>query len=514
MKPNGIVILVGYAQFFDATTDACTREEWTLLGPTSLPLSTSLRASMNDLVVQTNAALLNAVLKADHSTTAKIGFADWDLWPQVTHGRFCEDGQNADPLASGGVCGVNGCKTAGLQFFKLNTNRVVLPPSAVYRRNDEQLLQEIAAADEEEWARVRNQTLFSSLSSSPPLSARGITQPNCDSTSNTFVPDFLGKLFHPTIEGHAAMMTFAMNEIRTARALQLGIPGPGCTLDEVTSCIAPSSSYSPYSTWFAVGDAIPGFCSSVEAVVNAGSVLTTPFSWSNRYYRGTPDDVRFDVQFDLSTSPNGFWSTDDCVKDLKQAMLRCWSQDDPAENPMQWVYGGTYTNGHWKYTIAPQSKTRVWPAPTDTRADVAGHINTQYGETSFIIKGVGWASWDRGLTTLQPNFTFCDSGHLPLQYSFKYYPTPQDGYEWEAFVQAGKGSNTINCMASGWVTRFSGGPSEVNVNWSLELPDSSWANVCPNSNLDVSALTCNNNCCGYVICPAWCNAKCGGLVCG
>jgi hypothetical protein len=508
MKPNGIIVLVGYPQFFDATTDACTREEWTLLGPTSLPLSTSLRATLNDLVVQTNAALLSAVLKADHSTSAKIGFADWDHWPQITHGRFCEQGQNANPLASGGICGVNGCKTAGLHFFKLNTNPALLPLGSILRR-DEQQVQEIVAANEEEWARVRNQTMFSSS----PLSIRGITQPNCPSTSNTFVPDSIGMLFHPTILGHTTMMTFAMNEIRTARALQLGIDGPGCTLDQTTSCTVPSTSYGPYSTWFAVQDQIPAFCASVVDIINAGSG-PTPFSWTGRYYQGTPDDVKFTVQFDLSVSPKDYWKTDDCVKNFKQAMLRCWEEDSPASNPLQWVYGGTYTDGHWKYTIEPQSKTRVWPAPTTPRADIAGHINTQYGETSFIIKGVGWSSWDRGQTTLQPNFTFCDSGHLPLQWSFKYYPTPQDGYEWEAFVQAGQNSNTINCMASGWVTRFSGGPSEVNINWSTTLPGSSWANVCPNSNLDVSSLTCEQNCCGYIICPAWCNAQCGGVVCG
>ena len=512
MKPNGIIILSGYAQFFDATTDACTREEWTLLGPTSLPLSTSLRATMNDLVVQTNAALLSAVLKADHVTTAKIGFADWDLWPKVTQGRFCENGQNANPLISGGACGVNGCKTAGLQFFKLNTNPVILPLGALYGR-DEHQLRARAAADEEEWARVRNETMFASAMGSPPLSRRGITQPNCPSSSSSLVPDSIGKLFHPTILGHAAMMTFAMNEIRTARAVQLGISGPGCTVDETTSCTIPTSSYAPYSTWFAVEDALPDFCNSISGIINAGTGVT-PFAWAGRYYRGTPDDVKLGVQFDLSTNPQGYWSADDCVRDFKQAMLRCWEQDSPSSNPMQWVYGGTYTGGHWKYTIEPQSQTRVWPPPTTPRADVSGHINTQYGEASFLFKGVGWASWDRGLTTLQPNFTFCDSGHAPLQWSFKYYPTPQDGYEWEAFVQAGQNSNTINCVASGWVTRFSGGPSEVNVNWSPQLPDSSWASVCPNPNLDVGSLTCVDNCCGFVVCPAWCNAQCGGVTCG
>lgn len=115
------------------------------------------------------------------------------------------------------------------------------------------------------------------------------------------------------------------------------------------------------------------------------------------------------------------------------------------------MYAGRYTSGHWKYETVPQSKD-VRPPPTDARASIAGHINTQYGETSFLIKGVGRASWDRGLTTLQPNFTFCDcdSDHPPLQRSFQYYPdASDDGYEWEAFVQAGKNGDTINCMASG-----------------------------------------------------------------
>jgi hypothetical protein len=506
MNSNGIIIIVGYAQFFDATTDACTREDWTLVGEPSLPLSTDLRAALNSLVVQTNAGLSAAVAKATKASGVRIHFADWDLWPRVTHGRFCEQGQDPNPFVAG-----------GLQFYKLNTNHRPLPFGGL-RRRDEQRYQDIAAMHEEEWAMARNESLFYS---SLPLAERGITQPNCpDTSASSLIPDSIGKLFHPTIDGHTSMMTFAMNEVRVARAEQLGISGPGCNEKEATACVVPSGTYAPYSTWYAVQSAIGDFCGQTTQVISAGSGLTVPFSWTGRYYRSTVDDVEFTVQFDLSSSPAGYWNQDACIKDFQKAMVNCWERNDPLNNPLSWVYAGRYTSGHFSYSIVPQSPKRVWPPPTSPRASIAGHINTQYGETSFLIKGAGWSSWDRGLTTLQPNFTYCDSGHLPIQYSFQYYPAgaPElaEGYEWEAFVQAGRGDNTINCMQSGWVTGHAGGPEQVSIDWHVDLPASTWTSVCPSlgNEADAENLTCVKNCCGYVICPAWCNAKCGGLVCG
>ena len=31
--------------------------------------------------------------------------------------------------------------------------------------------------------------------------------------------------------------------------------------------------------------------------------------------------------------------------------------------------------------------------------------------------------------------------------------------------------------------------------------------------VDIPSLTCNKDCCGWVPCPDWCIANCGGLVC-
>ncbi len=65
------------------------------------------------------------------------------------------------------------------------------------------------------------------------LSARGITAPAAQAGSSRtsvsyFLPDSIGKIFHPNTAGHEVIASFATDAVRAGRAEVLGIAPPGC----------------------------------------------------------------------------------------------------------------------------------------------------------------------------------------------------------------------------------------------------------------------------------------------
>ncbi|KAH0531130.1 hypothetical protein TsFJ059_000002 [Trichoderma semiorbis] len=495
MDSDGVVVIVGYAQFFDATTDACTTEEWTFAGTTNLPLSTSLRAQLNDLVIWTNTALQNAVASVQGTSSHKIMFADWDSWPGTVSGRFCEQGQNPSPLSNDGT-------VSQLQFFKPNTARAPVRSDILFRR-DAFLANSSAFVDEDalHWEKPINM-----------LTKRGIQTPVCaPSSSLNLIPDQIGKWFHPTLWGHASMMTFALNEARTARAEILGIEPPACVSSGVT-CNSPrtfyaSSDYRPYSGTYAIGIQIADFCSMTTTAINKGEG-PVPFQWTYSYYDDAPDQVQFEVLFDQSNSPASYWSQDVCVSSFQSLLTQCLDEVQLNSNPMGWSFGGSYNLGHFTYSLTPQASDKPWPLPVVPTAEVLGQLSTKAGgATTYIVYGTGFADWDFGQTTLLSNLTYCNGG-APAFWDFQ-YGNFNGGYEWQAFIQT-SGASDLICMTSGQTIFYAGGPADSQVHWVTELP--TWAPACPSSP-DVSSLSCGNSCCGYIPCTSWCNANCGGVVC-
>jgi hypothetical protein len=501
MNSNGIVVLLSYAQFFDTTTDACTTEDWSLYTPSLFqagfnanPLTPNLRATMNTMVQQANAALSNAVTAAQQGTSVPIRFANWDAWPATVGGRFCEAGSASDPFAIGTGSDLE------LQFFKLDTT--VWQQKAEWFNRRRSLVNATM-----NWGESPETKMRMRKREERGLIHRDITDPQCP-TAAFSVSDRYGKLFHPTLNGHTSMMTYALDVVRSWRAEQLGLASPSCVINGM-NCNLPAdltsaSSYMPYTSLAAINDAIPNFCSMVSQAIGKGQG-GTPFSWSYSYFDGTPDEVVLKVQFDLSNNPQSYWSTSDCNTYFSDIFFDCWTRN-AAANPLQWCFGGNTLNGHWTYTMSPQVSNRPWPLPTASLATVDAQLSTDNGIASYLISGAGWASFDYGQQSLLANFTYCNGGKAPNVWAFEYTTALGGGYEWQAFIQAYAEAN-INCMTNGDVVLYSGGPPNTQISWSQSLP--SWSTVCPGVNPDT--LSCDTSCNGYVECGAWCSANCGGL---
>ncbi|KAK4447081.1 SGNH hydrolase-type esterase domain-containing protein [Podospora aff. communis PSN243] len=515
MRPQGVIILAGYAQFFDATTDACTDENWTfgsISGRPSLPLTRSLRAQMNEMVIQTNIRLARAARRMDRvRNNIRVGFADWDAWPSVLRGRFCERGMDPDPK-----------RTPTLQFIKRDTHplRIGRLHDELRRRDGEdnstepEFPYELARQEAEAWI-VNFVANATSPRKNTALQSRAITEPNCPGGINLFgdiipIPDFLGSLFHPTLLGHQAMMTFALNRIRSIRAQQLGIPGPGCS-DHDADCVGIPANSVPYTSRQAVESELQAFCTSAAQFIQRGSVAA-PFRLVREYHSRTPDHVRIVLSFDATFNggrprPQDF-SVNTCVETFTSVMRSCASVN-PAANPRMVITGGDQKISLWHYEITPLRSGRIWPPPLSPRVEVKGSLFSSRNAVAYEIRGTGFATWDHGQVSLLRNFAHCD-GRQPIQWSFEYLYPPQDGYEWKAFIQSTAADRT-SCMTSGEVIRNGGGPAGSTVDW--QTRPNEWASICPNvPDSDWDGMNCGNDCCRmYVPCGAWCNHFCGGI---
>ena len=93
MATNGVVVMTGYAQYFNDQTDACTDEDWRLIRSlgTRLPLTKDRRTLFNTLVQETNDAIKSVVQEvAYNAKTMTLVSASWDPWPPLAGGQFCK----------------------------------------------------------------------------------------------------------------------------------------------------------------------------------------------------------------------------------------------------------------------------------------------------------------------------------------------------------------------------------------------------------------------------------------
>jgi hypothetical protein len=237
MNKNGIVVLVEYAQYFNQQTDGCTNEiwSWPRTSP-GLPLTPTHRSQFNSLVTQVN-SILESAAKGTTMSNAKLVTANWDAWAPLTGGLFCQPGASTNPSDS---------SNNNVMFFKLDTTPPSLEqfytnPIKVRSNISNDPLEEpfyaaalLAGEDEEDvgpWELIHR---------------RGITAPNCphgfvQNAVSMVLPDDIGKIFHPSELGHEVIASFAMEQIRGARAEILGIAGPGCAVNQLTCASATGS---------------------------------------------------------------------------------------------------------------------------------------------------------------------------------------------------------------------------------------------------------------------------------
>ena len=105
VKKDGVVIYTLYAQFFNDKTDDCDHTTWdfwseVFKGGQKLPLKKELRTVLNDLVVDANQKITNAIAGQSGSTRPSnlhIAIVDWDDSAGKRGGRFCEQNAKNDP---------------------------------------------------------------------------------------------------------------------------------------------------------------------------------------------------------------------------------------------------------------------------------------------------------------------------------------------------------------------------------------------------------------------------------
>ena len=126
MADNGIVMIMGYAPFFNTDNDDCREQDWALpefwkwryqleLG---LKLTKDRRIRFNKLVADVNNVIRDVVLQYQvdpRYDKLNIDFVDWSMWPAKARGQMC------DPK-SDGIYPDN--KQPELMFFKPNTKPV------------------------------------------------------------------------------------------------------------------------------------------------------------------------------------------------------------------------------------------------------------------------------------------------------------------------------------------------------------------------------------------------------
>ncbi|KAK0630522.1 SGNH hydrolase-type esterase domain-containing protein [Bombardia bombarda] len=435
MNSGGVIVLSLYAQYFDESTDECTAEQWGWpLG--GLRLTRDRRNLFNKLVRDANHELKFAVYdgrEKDGFSNARVVFADWDDWPYLQGGLMCQPGQNPDPT-----------KEPKLMFFKMDTTRVPLdniPAGPIKIRgnvsdtDDMNLLEETVLEAELEAAWLEARTVASSIEEASAnisyplplvLDKRGITAPTCPSgvlknVVSYFLPDSIGKIFHPNILGHQVIASFALDSARIARAGILGISPPGCAATNSLTCFAEHNT-GEYTSSYAAYSATADFCDSVGSGYPSG---VANWQYSKTYYQGAIDEVEF--RLELSNGASSF-DHDQCTQAVNSLLDSC---DKYSSNPLNFKQGGANTLGSYKYTIQPKKQNRPWPYPTEPKQSCEGWY--KFVLDAYDVYGAGWAGWDWGQQSLRPNTSSCIGGGI-TNWHFEYFDKPDaNGYEWHAW---------------------------------------------------------------------------------
>ncbi|OJJ42538.1 hypothetical protein ASPZODRAFT_76607 [Penicilliopsis zonata CBS 506.65] len=432
MNKGSVVIIVGYAQFFNTQDEACsTDQDWTLInfwGQEGLPLTISRRKTFNDLVVQINNVLEGVVDEANLKGTynSRIGFANWDPWPQVgVQGQFCDpssSGQYPDP------------EQPDLQFFKFSTD---------YENVDHDELDEVGPSNDsltqwQRYSRSLDETIqakaehemtlpiYKSKAWQPKGNAKFPSRAYCPGDADVDVqppsiglPDFIGKNFHPNEQGHYTIASFALQTIIDVRAQVLGEVAPECEPTDKFTCWGNATQ--AYVSEKRLNANYEDFCRGVARPTGQSG-----WSYSKTYDHGTPDEVQFLISLNI-TSTN--YDQNECIESMERIINGC-DGNDP-NNPMDWKFGGQWIRGDYTYQVNPINTQRAWPIPQSATGTCEGWYHLLF--TSYEIQGAGWASYNYGQDSLLSSARSCVGSGGITNWKFDYYDKPtKDGYEWKA----------------------------------------------------------------------------------
>ncbi|KAK4443885.1 SGNH hydrolase-type esterase domain-containing protein [Podospora aff. communis PSN243] len=430
MATNGIVILSGYARFFATKSEKCATDESFGVGPwaqplNTLPLTIARRNNYNALATGLNEVLERVVDDIKDDVDYHLGFSNWDPWvDEGVDGQMCSEkstGQYPDP------------NQPDLLFFKPDSRKTFWRswvPLALRRRSldnstepGEETEEELPYGVDKSIYRTRLwQSVNPRAAALHRLDPRNTpTPPSCDPPGFWF-PEFLEeyvdplhRLFHPNIQGHHAIASFAVAKIIDIRR---GILGQGSELCEVTAdfkCYRDEGRRG-YATVDVMDKNYKTFCRELR--------LGNSLIHRRIFNTGTPEENEFTITRKTVTSIDEAT----CLESFRRIIHGC---APGLSNPMNHKFGGIWKRGDVTYEANVKKVTRPWPvlaAPRGTcRAESRFH-----GGSYFEFKGAGWATWDHGQESLLPALERCLKGGRVMSWDFEYFDEPdKDGYEWK-----------------------------------------------------------------------------------
>ncbi|KAI6779850.1 SGNH hydrolase [Emericellopsis cladophorae] len=449
MSKDGIVVINGYAQFFNVETDDCADQSWDAFWMIPLrklsfeSLTKSRRERFNKLVIGINEAIGEVVdeVAEDKDIGYKIGFAQWDLWAKEG-----VDGQMCSPSSNGNYPDQ---AQPDMQFIKPDTHPWRLWTDDVkdeLRRRDAKTLDDLTPeerrtflrweADVRRRAAVFEDSIYESVlykSSAPgaevvhQLDKRAPAPPGCpgdDGTDVTFglgMPDSVGRNFHPNVNGHVSIASFVLSEAMDLRAVVLG-EEPYCAVKSKRTCWSSKKDFRGYVQADRLDISYEDFCR--KHVPKEHPDHTTNWEVKKTYDKGTPDEHQL-----IITLGNGLadFDEDKCLESFESLIHDC-----DTDNAMNWKRGGEYVvdGGDYTFEIYPKRDNRPWPPPSKPVGRCEGWWKVLFSH--YEIEGGGFSTHDHGQKTMLPNMDTCYGLGTSL-WKFKYYDEPTDeGYEWKA----------------------------------------------------------------------------------
>ena len=468
MADNGIVMIMGYAPFFNTDNDDCREQDWALpefwkwryqleLG---LKLTKDRRIRLNKLVADVNNVIRDVVRQYQvdpRYDKLNIDFVDWSMWPAKAQGQMC------DPK-SDGIYPDN--KQPELMFFKPNTKPVPRHTGLKVRDVDGGLIDDGEQSSRKPQQQQEGQPLDLSMnrfydsplykSPNPRAVARAELDPRAPSTPtcpgdndwNLEIPDSLAKYFHPNVKGHAAMASFALKSVAIFRAKMLNLPGADvCKLkpkESEPTCYGSDPSKKAFVTWSVMDDRIKEWCNMNAQISHPGGNI----DWGRKqiYHKDTPDE--FEVSFSFSTGAILF-NKARCLESYARIIHGC-DGNNPA-NPLNYKFGGVWKRGEETYTITPK-RSRTMHTHTDGAC--RGHDKGLW--VAYKIHGRGWASDDWGVH-LKKKIVDC-VGDGVGEWKFQYYKKDGDNHQWEWWSTFTLPGGVINrCWNNLKIQRAAGG---------------------------------------------------------
>lgn len=440
-----------YAQYFNTENEDCAeKHDWafpSVPGTNALPLTVERRKKFNKLVRDINNAIKEVV--DEYKSNPKIGYrittADWDIWPrQAVVGQFCVPGTGRDYPDE---------DQPELHFFRPSLGSKEPGEHDDLKRRGFMSRGTVNETEAQQYeAEIYNSMFYSSIN--PAAEAKGSLErrvpfpPHCpgdDSwTYGLGLPDRWGKWFHPNELGHRTIASFVLEAIFAERAEILGVANEACSKKNQLDCYDHEVTGSRYVAADTMDRTYKEYC---EDVILRGN------SDERVFYDNTPDGHRYHIFRSDSSSE---FSVENCKSAFKKLVHGCWSG-----SPMNWKMGGSYTEGGFIYIVMPRGNKRPWPMIEEPDGECFAYMG--FSEAFFTLRGVGWASWDRGRETLYKAISHCTGTDIEnSQWRWEYFDDLQDGMEWQVRftlqqghfycfdhnnVQAAAGGFTHGCSA-------------------------------------------------------------------